>query len=156
MRRANTAKDKPGITMTRFFITGIATLFLAIPANTAPIDPADVWVIDADTIQVYRQHPNVRLVGFIAPETRNAGCNAEAELGARATRRLRELVRAGGLDFESVRCSCPEGTQGTFVCNYVSHMRDTTDDRTRRRSDSDRRGVSCVVCLWRDKLPENA
>src|SRR5262249_5842978 len=29
MRRANTAKDKPETTMTRFFIAGIATLFLA-------------------------------------------------------------------------------------------------------------------------------
>jgi hypothetical protein len=29
MRRANTAKDKPGTTVTRFFITGIAALFLA-------------------------------------------------------------------------------------------------------------------------------
>jgi hypothetical protein len=29
MRRANTAKDKPGTTMTRFFITGIAALLLA-------------------------------------------------------------------------------------------------------------------------------
>src|SRR5262249_19731314 len=29
MRRANTAKDKPETTMTRFFIAGIAALFLA-------------------------------------------------------------------------------------------------------------------------------
>ena len=118
MRRANTAKDKPETTMTRFFITGIAGLFLAMPANTEPINPADIWVLDGDTIQVHHQHPNVRLVGFNAPETRNASCPAEAELGARATRRLRELVRAGGLDFEYVRCSCPEGTQGTSACNW--------------------------------------
>jgi endonuclease YncB( thermonuclease family) len=64
------------------------------------------------------QQPNVRLVGFNAPETRNAACTAEAELGARATRRLRDLIRAGNLDFIYVRCSCPEGTQGTFSCNY--------------------------------------
>jgi hypothetical protein len=29
MRRANTAKDKPETTMTRFFIAGVAVLFLA-------------------------------------------------------------------------------------------------------------------------------
>src|SRR5262249_40793181 len=47
-----------------------------------------------------------------------AVCEAEAELGAKATRRLRDLVRADHLDFEYVRCSCPEGTQGTPICNY--------------------------------------
>jgi endonuclease YncB( thermonuclease family) len=55
-------------------------LFLATgtaPANTAPIDPADIWVIDADTIRVHNKQPNVRLVGFNAPETRNASCPAE-------------------------------------------------------------------------------
>src|SRR6516225_12404413 len=137
-------------------LTGIAALFLSTSAFAEPILSNQTVVLDGDTIRIHDKYPNVRLVGFNTPETHNASCPAEAELGARATRRLRELVRAGGLDFESVRCSCPEGTQGTFVCNYVSHMRDTTDDRTRRRSDSDRRGVSCVVCLWRDKLPENA
>ena len=104
--------------MKKFLLTGIVGLFFAIPASATPIHPADIWVIDADTVQVYRQRPNVRLVGFNAPEIHNAACPAEADLGARATRRLRELVRAGGLEFEYVRCSCPEGTQGTFACNY--------------------------------------
>jgi len=98
--------------------TLFALLLIAVPANAERIDPADIWIIDGDTIQVYRQHPNVRLVGFNAPETRNAACQAEADLGARAARRLRELVRAGKLDFEYVRCSCPEGTQGTAACNW--------------------------------------
>src|ERR1700730_8577492 len=62
--------------------------------------------------------PNVRLVGFNAPETRRASCDAERELGAKATRRVRDLVRAGNLDFEFVACSCPPGTEGTPVCNY--------------------------------------
>jgi len=66
----------------------------------------------AGTIRVYHQQPNVRLVGFNAPETRRAECEAEAELGAKATRRLRDLVRAGNLDFTYVKCSCPEATQG--------------------------------------------
>jgi len=88
-------------------------------AHAETISPADIWVIDGDTIQVYRQHPNVRLVGLNAPETRNAACQAEADLGAKATRRLREIVRASGLDFEYIHCSCPEGTQGTSACNYA-------------------------------------
>jgi endonuclease YncB( thermonuclease family) len=93
-------------------------LLFAMSANAAPIDPTDIWIIDGDTIQVYRQHPNIRLIGFNVPETRNTACQAEAELGAKATRRLRELIKFGNLDFTYVRCSCPEGAQGTFACNY--------------------------------------
>jgi endonuclease YncB( thermonuclease family) len=55
----------------------------------------------------YDPRLSVRLVGFNAPETRRAACEAERELGARATRRLRDLVRAGDLDFVYVTCSCP-------------------------------------------------
>jgi endonuclease YncB( thermonuclease family) len=71
-------------------------------AQAAPIDSADVRVIDGDTIRVYHKEPNVRLVGFNAPETRRAACAAERELGDKATRRVRDLVRAGNLDFEFV------------------------------------------------------
>src|SRR5262245_22089157 len=92
------------IAVKKLLLTSIAALFLVTPANAEPINSADVWVIDADTIQVHHHHPNVRLVGLNAPETRNAACPAEAELGARATQRLRELVRAGELDFAFVRC----------------------------------------------------
>jgi endonuclease YncB( thermonuclease family) len=113
-----------------------ATLLLlltvaAMPAIAEPIDPADIRVIDGDTIRVYRQQPDVRLVGFNAPETRRAACYAERQLGDRATRRLRDLVRAGNLDFQYVACACPAKTQGTFACNYgrdcgtlLSHGRD--------------------------------
>jgi micrococcal nuclease len=105
--------------MKKLLLTNLAALFLATgAAHAETINPTDIFIIDGDTIQVYRQHPNVRLVDFNAPETRNATCQAEAELGARATRRLRELIKAGRLDFEYVRCSCPEATQGTFACNY--------------------------------------
>ncbi len=67
-------------------------------------------VIDGDTIRVYHKQPNVRLVGFNG--------QAEGELGAKATRRVRDLVQAGNLDFEFVPCSCPPGTEGTPSCNY--------------------------------------
>ena len=87
-------------------------------ARSAPISAEDVRVIDGDTIRAFRKRPNVRLVGFNAPETRRAACDAEEELGAKATRRLRALVRDGNLDFEFVVCSCPAGTEGTPACNY--------------------------------------
>ena len=93
-------------------------VLLSTTAIAEPIDPSDIRVIDGNTIRVYHQQPNVRLVGFNAPETRRAECEAEAELGAKATRRLRDLIRAGNLDFIYVKCSCPEGTEGTFACNY--------------------------------------
>ena len=93
-------------------------VLLSTTAIAEPISPDDVRVIDGDTIRVYHQQPNVRLVGFNAPETRHAECQAELELGARATRRLRDIIKAGNLALEYVRCSCPDATQGTFACNY--------------------------------------
>ena len=98
----------------------LLALFLALtaPAVAEPIDPEDVTVIDGDTIAVYHMQPNVRLVGFNAPESSNALCEAERQLGVRAAQRLLDLVRAGHLDFVYVECSCPAGTQGTRFCNY--------------------------------------
>jgi endonuclease YncB( thermonuclease family) len=90
-------------------------------AHGASIDAADIGVIDGDTIRVHHRQPDVRLVWFNAPETRRAACPAERQLGDNATRRVRELVRAGHLDFEFVACSCPPGTEGTERCNYGRH-----------------------------------
>jgi endonuclease YncB( thermonuclease family) len=94
-------------------------IFLALttPAVAEPIDPEDVTVIDGDTIAVYHMQPNVRLVGFNAPETSNV-CEAERQLGLKAAQRLFELVHAGHLDFQYVECSCLAGMQGKFSCNY--------------------------------------
>ena len=71
------------------------------PTLAAPIDAEDVRIIDGDTIRIYQKQPNVRLVGFNAPETRRAACEAERELGDKATRRLRNLIREAPLDFDS-------------------------------------------------------
>ena len=77
--------------MKKALLAGIGTLFLTTPAIAEPIAPADVLVLDGDTVQLHHQHPNVRLVGFNAPETRNAMCQAEVELGAKATRHLQQF-----------------------------------------------------------------
>jgi endonuclease YncB( thermonuclease family) len=98
-----------------------AAIALALMAGTAlaePIEPSQVRVIDGDTIKVYNTGPNVRLVGFNAPETRKAMCDAERALGDQATRRVRDLVRTGGLDYSQVSCACRPGTEGTMACNY--------------------------------------
>ena len=92
-------------------------LTLATPAVAEPIEPGDVYVVDGDTIAVYGMKPNVRLVGFNAPETSNV-CEAEQQLGRKAWARLVELVRAGHLDFTYVACSCRPGTEGTKSCNW--------------------------------------
>jgi len=84
----------------------------------APITSDEVRIIDGDTIRVHHQRPDVRLVGFNAPETRRAQCEVERELGGKATARLRDLVRSSTLDFEFVACSCRPGTEGTPSCNY--------------------------------------
>ena len=69
-----------------------------MPAIAEPIDPTDIRVIDGDTIRIYHQQPNVRLVGFNAPETRRADCTAEFELGSKVTRRLRDIIKLGNLE----------------------------------------------------------
>jgi endonuclease YncB( thermonuclease family) len=85
---------------------------------SAPITPDEVRIIDGDTIRIHHQQPDVRLVGFNAPETRRAQCDFERDLGGKATARLRDLVRSTKLDFEFVACSCRSGTEGTSSCNY--------------------------------------
>jgi endonuclease YncB( thermonuclease family) len=82
------------------------------------IDSGRVRVLDGDTIRLDRTKPDVRLVGCNAPETRRAKCEAERQLGGQATRRLRDLVEDGSLDFQYVACSCRPGTEGTSSCNY--------------------------------------
>jgi endonuclease YncB( thermonuclease family) len=109
-----------GLALALIAVLAVAFALVNI-ARGEPIDAAEIGVIDGDTIRVHHKKPDVRLVGFNAPETRRAACPAERELGDKATRRVRELVRAGHLDFELVACSCPPGTEGTERCNYGRH-----------------------------------
>lgn len=93
-------------------VAGMGTVALADLIEANRVD-----VIDGDTIRIDGTKPDVRLVGFNAPETTRARCAAERSLGHVADRRLRELVGAGGLDFSFVECSCRPGTAGTPACN---------------------------------------
>ena len=102
------------------FVVMAAILAWSYPARSAEtaIERGSVRVLDGDTVRLNGAKPDVRLNGFNAPETRRAKCEAERELGAKATRRLRDLVNAGNLTFEEVACSCAPGTAGTMRCNY--------------------------------------
>lgn len=58
-------------------------LVLSGLAAAAPIEPKDVRVIDGDTIRIFQKRPNVRLVGFNAPELAAPRVIRNASWGAR-------------------------------------------------------------------------
>jgi endonuclease YncB( thermonuclease family) len=103
-------------------MVALLMLLLAGMAVASPIEPAQVHVVDGDTVTVRGDVVNTRLVGFDAPETgARAKCPSEVELGQRATALLKEIVATGELDLERIACSCPTGTEGTRFCNYGRH-----------------------------------
>jgi endonuclease YncB( thermonuclease family) len=98
----------------------VASVAMLLPAGQSAlangIEPREIQVIDGDTITVNGKM--VHLIGFIAPETHDAQCKAERDFGDKATRRLRDLVQTGGLDFAPVMCACPATTLGKWFCNF--------------------------------------
>jgi endonuclease YncB( thermonuclease family) len=102
----------------RWMLFGLLLCGLSGPLVAEPIEADQVRVIDGDTVRLFHRQPDVRLVGFNAPETKRAQCDTEHQLGDKATRRVRDLLRDGPLDFVAVACSCKAGTAGTRFCNY--------------------------------------
>lgn len=74
-------------------------------------------VTDGDTVRLADSTP-VRLVGFNTPEKFDPVCSQEAELGNRASERLKQLVSEGTSVLTKVPCACAPGTEGTKKCNY--------------------------------------
>jgi len=75
-------------------------------------------IIDGDTLRL-SDGTRMRLVGFNTPEKGDrAECAREAELSARATARLKQLVANAKIGVTQVACACPPGTEGTKECNY--------------------------------------
>jgi endonuclease YncB( thermonuclease family) len=93
-------------------------LLLASVAHADPVKPADIYVVDGDTIGALGKR--IRLVGFDAPELGgHARCGLERTLAARATSRLRQMIKlSDDIDLHIVECSCRPGTEGTMACNY--------------------------------------
>lgn len=87
------------------------------------------YVFDGDTVEVTcgAEVLTARLVGFDTPETKAPGCAAEAELGRRATERLRELVKArpAALDAQGYdkygRVLVQLNLGGTDVADILTH-----------------------------------
>jgi endonuclease YncB( thermonuclease family) len=65
-------------------------------AVAAPVDPGTVRVVDGDTLDVAGMR--VRIADIDTPEVFSPRCRREADLGARATRRLRALIDEGPFD----------------------------------------------------------
>jgi endonuclease YncB( thermonuclease family) len=100
-------------------LSGEQTVSAPAKSTVPTLIPVSVYVVDGDTIGLNDGRPNVRLVGFNAPETGSrARCETERQKGEAAGRRLRELVSGGRPDFQQVACSCPPGKEGTNACNF--------------------------------------
>ena len=95
----------------------IMYLSFNVSAFADPIPSNEIRVIDGDTIRIADHDRNIRLVGYNAPEIRNAKCSQEKEFGQRANARLSEIIAQGSLDLTFVRCSCRPGTLGSIYCN---------------------------------------
>ena len=124
-----------------------------VSAMAEPIDPASVRVIDGHTIAVEGKPSHIRLMGFNAPEIRNAKCKAEARLGEKAKNRLRELVKKRPLELTIVACACKPGTTGTRRCNSGRACGMLTSRGWDVGENSDRGGFSGSIQMRSHKLP---
>ncbi len=133
------------------FIT--ALLAMVAYAHAQPVSSTDIRVIDGDTIALTGLSQHVRLVGFNAPETRNAECQPEAQIGERAKQRLTRLLRGGELDLTLVPCSREPGTEGTPRCNHGRRCGALTIDGRDIGGNPYFRGFGSSVPLWKDEVP---
>ena len=100
----------------RSLLLSFLVAIISMKAFAEPIDKSRIHVLDGDTIRIDQQKPDVQLMGFDAPEIRGARCDAEIDLGAKAARRLRSIIKDGRLEFSFVPCPCPVGKEGTAYC----------------------------------------
>jgi endonuclease YncB( thermonuclease family) len=88
-------------------------------AKGEPITSGQIVVIDGDTIDL--EGVRYRMVGYDTPEIkteRRAVGPKERALANKATARFTELLDAGRLELNEVRCSCTEKQIEEKRCNY--------------------------------------
>jgi endonuclease YncB( thermonuclease family) len=103
--------------MMNIFLWSVTSLLVVTAVYAEPIASNDIYVLDGNTVDMHGQR--IRLVGFDAPEEgQRARCATERTLAARASARLRQIIRRGDrIDLQMVACACPPGTEGTQQCN---------------------------------------
>jgi endonuclease YncB( thermonuclease family) len=103
--------------MMNILLWSVTSLLVVTAVYAEPIASNDIYVLDGNTVDKHGQR--IRLVGFDAPEEgQRARCATERTLAARASARLRQIIRRGDrIDLQMVACACPPGTEGTQQCN---------------------------------------
>ena len=93
-----------------------AALLFAVPAYAAEVVQSEIDVIDGGTIRVHGE--TIHIVGIDAPKLGQAAhCGVERMLAARATSRLRPIIRSGErIEVDRVACSCRPGMDGAADC----------------------------------------
>jgi endonuclease YncB( thermonuclease family) len=81
------------------------------------VSVGQVQVVDGGTIRLRGQQGDIRLLGFNAPETARAQCDAERERGYAAMRRLRAIVESSELAFRPRPCMCGPNVEDTEACS---------------------------------------
>ena len=98
----------------------IGCALLLLFTSTALADQvaqSEIDVIDGSTVRVHGQV--IHIIGIDTPKLgQRAHCGRERMLAARATSRLRQIVRSGHrIEIDKVACSCRPRTDGSTVCN---------------------------------------
>lgn len=93
-----------------------AVLLFASMAQAAEVAQSEIDVIDGSTIRVHGEM--IHIVGIDAPKLGQAAhCGVERMLAARATSRLRQIIRsAERIEVDRVACSCRPGMDGAPGC----------------------------------------
>jgi endonuclease YncB( thermonuclease family) len=83
----------------------------------ALVAQSEIDVIDGSTVRVHGQL--IHIIGIDTPKLgQKAHCGLERMLAARATSRLRQIVRRGErIEIDKVACSYRPGTDGSTACN---------------------------------------
>src|SRR5215470_18103715 len=100
----------------RTFSFALVLLFTST-ALADQVAQSEIDVIDGSTIRVHGDV--IHIVGIDTPKLgQKAHCGLERMLAARATSRLRQIVRSGErIEVEKVACSCRLGADDSTACN---------------------------------------